>query len=239
MRFVVLDAYDLSLLDSAQGPDHPLRIRADEIMAVNPNPNKHSPEGLEGLNKRFVEFGGGVGDAQLAWLEGQLADARARGQRAVVAGHIPFCPGTAPEPCLLWNHDAVCRALEASGVVVATLAGHAHMNGYALRNGIHHVVLPSILETPPERDAFAVADVLPHALVLRGRDTCMSLVLRFAGEGGEPLGAPHPLAALAPWAVALEGAVAAVGAGAGRLKGGGAAAVAAVADERVAVAARA
>jgi hypothetical protein len=39
-RFVVLDSYDLSLLDAAQGRDHPLRKRAEEIMRVNPNANK-------------------------------------------------------------------------------------------------------------------------------------------------------------------------------------------------------
>ena len=152
-------------------------------MAVNPNRhNLHSPDGLEGLERRFVEFGGGVSDAQLQWLEAQLAEARAAGQRVIVAGHIPFAPGTAPAPwcvvllvlilfsagrmagsvavhicccahsyqhnqptsstlkpaaqppqrhstkhSLLWNYDAVLRAIEASGVVAATLAGHAHM----------------------------------------------------------------------------------------------------------------
>jgi hypothetical protein len=151
-RFVVLDSYDLSLLDVAQGPDHPLRVRAEEIMAVNPNANKcgrgpgvagcgvgfagracacgpafvielllpacmpsttheptpahspthprHSPEGLEGAARRFVEFGGGLSDGQVAWLAGKLAAAKAAGERVVVAGHIPFCPGSAPEPCL-------------------------------------------------------------------------------------------------------------------------------------------
>lgn len=67
-------------------------------MAVNPNANKHSPDGLEGLSRRFVEFGGGVSAQQLAWLAAQLAEAKAAGQRALVAGHIPFAPGTAPTP---------------------------------------------------------------------------------------------------------------------------------------------
>lgn len=200
LRVVCLDSYDLSLLDKAQGPDHPLRIRADEVMAANPNTNKHMPAGLVGVQRRFVEFGGGVSDCQLAWLAGELAAAKAEGQRVIVAGHVPFCPGSCPNTCLLWNYDVVLDLLEGSGVVVATLAGHAHMNGYTLRGGIHHVVMPSILETPPGRDAFACVDVLPGALVLRGRDTCMSMVMRYQGAPGAPAAPPLPLAALAPWA---------------------------------------
>lgn len=100
-RVVVLDSYDVSLLDAAQGAGHPLRAAAEAVMAANPNANKHSPEGLEGLAKRFVEFGGGVSPAQLGWLRRQLAGAAAAGQRALVAGHVPFCPGTCPEPCVL------------------------------------------------------------------------------------------------------------------------------------------
>lgn len=89
-------------------------------------------------------------------------------------------------------------------------------NGYTLLNGIHHIVLPSILETPPGRDAFAVLDVYPTCLALRGHDACMSLLLRFAaeGEGEEPGEAPAAPAALLPaLAAALGDAAAAVAAG--------------------------
>jgi hypothetical protein len=33
---------------------------------------KNSPEGLVGVARRFVKFGGGVSQVQLAWLEQQL-----------------------------------------------------------------------------------------------------------------------------------------------------------------------
>jgi hypothetical protein len=33
---------------------------------------KNSPEGLVGVARRFVKFGGGVSEVQLAWLEQQL-----------------------------------------------------------------------------------------------------------------------------------------------------------------------
>lgn len=90
MRVVVLDSYDLSLLDRSQGPDHPLRQISNRIMSVNPNSNKHDPSGLKGFDRRFVEFGGGLSEEQVEWLRGQLREAKEAGQRVVVAGHVPF-----------------------------------------------------------------------------------------------------------------------------------------------------
>lgn len=58
---------------------------------------------------RFVKFGGGLSAAQLAWLQGQLEEAAAAGERVVAACHLVFHPGTAPPTCLLWNYDEVLQ----------------------------------------------------------------------------------------------------------------------------------
>jgi hypothetical protein len=42
---------------------------------INPNRNQNSPAGLDGLNQRFVRFGGAVGPRQLLWLKMQLEEA--------------------------------------------------------------------------------------------------------------------------------------------------------------------
>ncbi len=57
---------------------------------------KNSPEGMVGVQRRFVKFGGGIGENQLQWLEGQLEAARCAGELVIVAGHLPFYPDTAP-----------------------------------------------------------------------------------------------------------------------------------------------
>ncbi len=49
---------------------------------------KNSPEGLVGVARRFVKFGGGVSAAQLAWLRDELAAAAGRGERAIVCSHL-------------------------------------------------------------------------------------------------------------------------------------------------------
>ena len=68
----------------------------------------------------------------------------------------------------------------APGVVVASIVGHAHQNGYVLDDwGIHHLVLPAVLETPPGRDCFGHVEVHNDRMRLVGVDTMMSMELPF------------------------------------------------------------
>jgi manganese-dependent ADP-ribose/CDP-alcohol diphosphatase len=178
-RVVMLDSYDVSLLGWPEA--HPHHAAAAALLAArNPNANKNSPEGLEGLGRRFVAFGGGVSDAQLAWLGGALRDAAAAGERVFVCGHLPLHPETTQPVCLLWNYDAVLRLLQASRCVVATLAGHTHREGYHCDDaGVHHRVLASVLECPPGTNAFGHVDVWAHGARLRGTDRMEATHLPF------------------------------------------------------------
>ncbi len=49
--------------------------------------------------------------------------------------------------------------------------------------GIHHVVLPAVLETPPGRDCHGHLEVYSDRIELRGVDTMMSLSLPFLTAG--------------------------------------------------------
>lgn len=71
-------------------------------------------------------FGGGISSDQLAWLKQQLLDAKHSGQRVVIFSHLPLHPDTCVGTCLLWNYEEVLQAIRDAGVVVATIAGHAH-----------------------------------------------------------------------------------------------------------------
>lgn len=247
-RAIGLDSYDESLLGRAPGDPRHERAAAT-LRARNPNGSDakpsgwDSPEGLKGVARRFVRFGGGASSAQVDWLRAELADARAKGERALVLSHLPLHPATAPPACLLWNYDEVVAALEEfPGTVAAVLAGHAHMNGYffaphgtgaadwddraaaaageageaaaaaaagasgaggpvgaaglqgggggggGIGRGVHHLVLPCVLETPPDRDCWAVLDIHERGLLMRGVDTCMSLAMATGRGGGQPPG---------------------------------------------------
>ena len=201
-RVVMLDSYDVSLLGWPAG--HPRHEAAAALLAAhNPNANKNSPEGLEGSLRRFVAFGGGVGEEQLAWLEATLAAADAAGEKVFVAGHLPLHPDTAAAVCLLWNYEAVLAVLGAHRCVVATLAGHTHREGYARdARGVHHRVLAAVLECPPGTNAFGHLDVWPHCARLVGTDRMSSTEMQFGGVAVEEEAAV--LAGLAGLAVADE-----------------------------------
>jgi manganese-dependent ADP-ribose/CDP-alcohol diphosphatase len=167
-RVVMMDSYDVSVLGWPEG--HPHRDQAVALLAEhNPNANKNSPEGLAGLQRRFVAFGGGVSQAQLAWLREQLASAQAAGERVFVCGHLPVHPDACAAVCLLWNYDEVLAELRAARCVVATLAGHTHRDGHCVDDaGVHHRVLASVLECPPGTNAYGHIDVWPDSARLRG-----------------------------------------------------------------------
>jgi manganese-dependent ADP-ribose/CDP-alcohol diphosphatase len=159
-RILVLDGYDISLLGWPAG--HPLHEAAVALLAErNPNAEKNSNAGLEGVARRFVKFGGGVGGEQLRWLAAELGAARAAGERAIVCCHVCMHPETCAPACLLYNYDAVLAVLQDHGdVVAATLAGHAHQDGYHCDEaGIHHRVCRALLETEPGQDCFGIVSV--------------------------------------------------------------------------------
>ncbi|KAF5839236.1 Metallo-dependent phosphatase-like protein [Dunaliella salina] len=174
-RFVVLDSYDVSL--PGWEPSHPrYQLALEWLKKNNPNENKNNPQGLEGVERRWVAFGGGASPEQVAWFKQQLQEASAKKQRVMVFSHLPFQPGTAPNPCLQWNYEELLDVMRGSSCVVATFAGHAHQNGYVRDEwGIHHLVLPSVLETPPGRDCYGHIKVYGDKVKLVGTDCMMSL----------------------------------------------------------------
>ena len=176
-RFVVLDGYDISLLGWPEG--HPLHEQAKSILQThNKNQDMNSNVGLEGLNKRFVRFGGGVSQQQLGWLQQELELARNEGDRVIVCCHLCLHPETCAPTCLLWNYEEVLEILQAnSDVVVASLVGHAHRDGYVCDEaGIHHRVCEAVLETPPGLDCFGIVSVYDDKIVVAGHGSFDSAV---------------------------------------------------------------
>ena len=167
-RVVVLDSYDVSLLGWPAGD--PRRTEAELLLqSRNPNANPNSPEGLQGLERRFVAFGGGASAQQLAWLASLLCDADVARERVFIALHTPVHPDSSPPVCLLWNYEQLAALVTKHACVVATLAGHAHGGGQCLdAAGCHHFVLPAVLECPPGENAFGHLEIFDHGFAIRG-----------------------------------------------------------------------
>lgn len=178
VRFVILDSYDVSLLQRCRNS---LKYKTACSILQEHNPNyphqENSPEGMEGLNKRFVAFNGSVGDLQLQWLKTTLQEARDANEKVVIASHQPILPESSHPVCLMWNYHNVLTILrEYADVVVVSLSGHAHKGGYErdAESGIHFRVIEAVLESPSPVMTFGTVDVFEDRLVLTGFGDCTS-----------------------------------------------------------------
>lgn len=178
-RFVVLDAYDISAIGWPQ--DHPNSLEAMKILRTkNPNADKNSPMGMEGLERRFLMFNGAVGKEQLEWLDDVLRESSMNEQKVVVCCHLPLDPGASSPDALTWNYDEVMDVIHRYKCVKACLAGHDHKGGYSVdSHGVHHRVLEAALECPPGTDAYGHIDVYNDRLFLSGTDRMASTEIIF------------------------------------------------------------
>jgi len=169
-RIVVLDAYDFSCLGWPN--DHPVTAAAMKLLdEKNPNNDKNSPDGLVGVDRRFVKFNGAVGKEQLSWLNGVLQDASTHHQNVIICSHLPMDPGASSPAALMWNYDEVMAIVHRYNCVKACFAGHDHKGGHSVdSHGVHHRTLEAALECPPGTSAFGHVEVYPDRLLLVGVD---------------------------------------------------------------------
>jgi len=185
-RVVVLDAYDLNVVERGGGAG--LEEAFDYLGRHNPN-DLRAPrgsvdlqKGLEGLEKRFVPMAGAVGKAQLSWLADQLRDAEVAAEQVIMLTHVPVLPEAAVPGALIWNYEEVLEVIRSvrAGVVALVLAGHYHSGGYSrdAGTGTHHVTLESPLNTLPETpEAHCIIEAWNDRLEIKGRGIVPSRIL--------------------------------------------------------------
>lgn len=183
VRFVFLDSYDVAV--GGRRDTSEKRKQAEKILALN-NPNfpenENSPQGLDGLMRRFVAFGGAVGDAQLKWLSATLEEAKQRSEKVILLSHQPIMPASSNPICLVWNYEEVLTLLNKYPcTVIASFSGHAHRGGYARckESGIHFRVFEAVLESPDPTNTYSFVDVHQDCLVVRGLGDCESATYDF------------------------------------------------------------
>jgi len=156
-RFLVLDGMDLSI-GSPEGPAMLQKLKD----ANAPNAQ---------------EWNGGIGEAQLAWLKDRLGKAAAAHERVIAFCHFPILTESSTPVHLLWNHDAVRGVLEASHAVAGWFNGHDHNGGYAVRDGIHFVTFPGMVESGAGT-SYTILRVFQDRLELSGTPNTPSRTLR-------------------------------------------------------------
>lgn len=183
MRFIVLDSYDVAKLRRCKTTSNKYQEASNILAKENPNypHNENSAENLEGENRRFVAFNGGVGRPQLEWLKETLQLARESQEKTIVISHQPILPGSTNSICLVWNYQNILDILrDYSDIVVASFAGHAHSGGYKRdESGIHFRTFEAVLETPRPHKTYGMVEVHDDCLVVQGYGDCASAVYDF------------------------------------------------------------
>ncbi|XP_061666341.1 manganese-dependent ADP-ribose/CDP-alcohol diphosphatase [Syngnathoides biaculeatus] len=168
--FVVVDAYDVSLLGVDEGSLQ-YRTAFTWIKRHNDNADLNSPPGLyDELEQRFTKFNGGFSQAQLDWLDSVLSSADKKREKVTIVSHLPVHPFSTTPTCLAWNFDKLLSIIQSHSSVVCFIAGHDHDGGYCLdkSTGVHHLTLKGVIETPPDSDAFGTVSVYEDRMVLNG-----------------------------------------------------------------------
>ncbi|KAJ4938873.1 hypothetical protein JOQ06_028339 [Pogonophryne albipinna] len=178
--FVVLDAYDVSLLGREPSSEQ-YGQAMDLIKLYNNNDDLNCPPVLEGLQQRFTMFNGGFGQEQLDWLHALLTASDDKRDRVTIVSHIPVHPGSTDPICLAWNYEELLAVIRAHSSVVCYMAGHSHDGGYCQDKdtGVHHVTIDGVIETPPDSDAFSTVSVYADRMVLKGEGRVEDRVFLF------------------------------------------------------------
>ncbi|XP_037318877.2 manganese-dependent ADP-ribose/CDP-alcohol diphosphatase isoform X1 [Pungitius pungitius] len=168
-RFVVLDAYDVSLLGRETSSDQ----YSDAMAVIKPHNNNEDlncPPVFFGQLRRFTMFNGGFSRQQLDWLDSALSSAEDKQERVTIVSHLPIHPCSTADICLAWNFDELLAIIRRHGSVVCFMAGHDHDGGYYKDEdtGVHYVTLPGVIETPPDSNAFGTVSVYKDQMVLKG-----------------------------------------------------------------------
>ncbi|XP_054591896.2 manganese-dependent ADP-ribose/CDP-alcohol diphosphatase [Nothobranchius furzeri] len=178
-RFVVMDAYDISLLGRPESTEQ-YRSALDQLKLYNNNEDLNCPPELEDFS-RFTMFNGGFSRDQMEWLESVLTSADENQDRVTIVSHLPVHPSATDWVCLAWNFEELLAAIRSHSSVVCYMAGHTHTGGYYYdkESGVHHLTLDGVIETPPDTDAFATVSVYTDRMVLKGYGMVMDQVFMF------------------------------------------------------------
>lgn len=157
--FVVLDGNDLSTYGWPQGSAEDAASR------------KRKAE----LYPDAADWDGGIGEAQLSWLDGVLEAAGRAKKNVALFCHFPIFPDN---PHNLWNAKELIARIAPHSCVKLWLNGHNHDGNYGVVSGIHCVNLKGMLDT--EETAYAVLAFYADRILLKGygRQPDMALTLR-------------------------------------------------------------
>jgi manganese-dependent ADP-ribose/CDP-alcohol diphosphatase len=109
-------------------------------------------------------WNGGIGSAQLAFLDRNLSQADKAGKKAIVICHFPVLPESGGN---LWNDVEAVAVLEKHPSVMAYFCGHNHEGDCVVQKGIHYLTFQGMVETP-DSNAYAIITLEKDAIRVQG-----------------------------------------------------------------------
>ena len=170
-RLITLDSFAVSVLGFSQSqilsPEREKQYAyAKDILRQN-NPTalddyQHRAKPLDG-KERFEAYNGGIGKAQLQWLERELKDAWDKKQFVVIFSHIPISGFKRSVQSLHWDADDLLKLIQDNGShIVACFGGHRHDFSHQKKDELgtftHYVDMPSPLLAPVGGEAHAILE---------------------------------------------------------------------------------
>ncbi|WP_113260105.1 metallophosphoesterase [Agrobacterium cavarae] len=162
-RFIVLDGNDVSTFAPPFG-DPRRELATTRLEALR-----------EAGDLNAQDWNGSFSNEQLSWLRATLAKADAMQEQVVLFCHYPLYPANAHN---MWDAPKVLKLLAAHHSVRAWFCGHNHDGNYGVIGNTHFVNVKGMVDTP-DQNAFAIADVYPDRIVLRGYGRETNRVLMF------------------------------------------------------------
>ena len=168
-RVIILDAFDVSLIAHAAGSEN--HAAAASLLAQhNPTPADAADplKGLVGTARRWSPFGGGLSNAQMAWLSAQLDAAKAANESVIILCHLNCLADSCAPEALLFNYGEVLALIDAhAGTVVAWICGSGVDGSYVCDSkGVHHIVPCAASNCGINEDAFGYVSVYSDRLKL-------------------------------------------------------------------------
>lgn len=163
-RFVVLDGNQLSLFSAPPG-DPRREEGGDRLAALK----------VEGAINAQA-WNGGIGRAQLEWLEDVMERAEAADEQVIVFNHYPVHPRNEHN---LWDGEEVVDLLIRFRAFRAWFCGHNHAGNYAMAGTGHFVTMKGMVDTP-DQNAFAIVTVFENRIEVEGFGREESRVLPLA-----------------------------------------------------------
>lgn len=165
-RLLLLDTTDLSTYAHPAGTPEHTAAAAVLQQARDANLPQAQP------------WNGGLGSAQLAWIDRSCTEAAAQQRKVIIFAHHPVFPAN---PHNLWNSEAALGLIRRHRHVVAWFNGHNHDGNFGVHDGVPFVNLKGMVETA-DTTAFATAALHPDRLILtgHGREPSRELLFRKA-----------------------------------------------------------